>query len=286
DAAAAVDAVVRQLPTAMLTIFWKYAVMLGIFYAFDYREKYRERELRAVQLEARLTDARLNALEMQLHPHFLFNTLHSIAMLNLEDPDDANRMLTRLSELLRTALEHVGAQEITLAEELEFVGRYLEIERLRFRDRLIVTYDIDPALLSAHVPNLVLQPLVENAVRHGVANRTDGGRIDVSARSEGARIVLEVRDDGGGLPPSWRLERDGGIGLTNTRDRLAGLYGDMGGLDLTNEAGGGATARVWLPLRIRDGDDPSDPPAAAAAVPSFAEPDRTGRDASEPGIDR
>ena len=260
-------AVLRQLPTAVMTVFWKYWVLVGIYYAFDYHRKYRERQEHAAALERSLMEARLEALRMQLHPHFLFNTLHTVSMLNFEDPATANRVLSRLSELLRMALDGQGKQEVPLARELEFVRRYLEIEAIRFEDRLRVEFDVPVGLLDARVPNLILQPLVENAVKHGLAPRRTPGRIEVAARRSGDGLVLAVSDDGPGTRPSDRPPdrvpgagsagrdavlpdtRGRGIGLENTRERLDTLYGAAGRLELESSGDGGFRAVVRLPYR-------------------------------------
>ncbi|MGH9752672.1 MAG: histidine kinase [Blastocatellia bacterium] len=176
-----------------------YAVIVVIFYAFDYYRKFRERELRAAQLEGRLAQAELQNLKTQLQPHFLFNTLHAISVLMQENVPAANRMLVRLSELLRMTLDTAGAQQVTLKQEMEFAQRYLEIEQTRFQDRLSVKTVVDPATLDARVPSLLLQPLVENAVRHGIARRAGAGLLEIRAQREEDVLRLQVRDNGPGL---------------------------------------------------------------------------------------
>src|SRR5688500_17966273 len=176
-----------------------YWMVIGLSHVIDYYRKYRERELRASQLEATLTQARLDALRMQLHPHFLFNTLNSISVLMSEDVTAARRMLTRLSDLLRASLETAATHEVSLREELEFLNNYLQIEQTRFHDRLTVRINIDPAVLTANVTNLILQPLVENAIRHGIAPRAQPGVIEISAARENGMVRLKVCDNGAGL---------------------------------------------------------------------------------------
>lgn len=252
-------AVARELPTAVMTVFWKYWVVIGVYYAFDYHRKYLERQEHAAALEQNLVEARLEALQMQLHPHFLFNTLHTVSMLNLEDPRAANRVLSRLGELLRMALEDQSRQEVPLAREMEFIRRYLEIEAARFERRLRPEIDVPADLFDACVPNLILQPLVENAVRHGLTPRAEPGRITVSARRTGDTLTLEVSDDGPGLDAEGRVHGQG-IGLQNTRKRLATLYGNDGQLRLESSSGGGLRAVVRLPYRKRScGESASKP---------------------------
>src|SRR5882672_7930082 len=195
-----------------LLIYW---VIVADSHAFDYYRRYRERELRALELEKRLAQAKLQALQMQLNPHFLFNTLHAISSLMHRDVEVADRMITRLSDLLRYALESTDAQEVPLRQELDFLRRYLEIEQTRFGDRLAVRLEIAPETLDALVPNLLLQPLVENAIRHGIEPRAKPGRIELRARCENGQLKLEVRDNGVGLSPDRKLEE--GVGLSNTR---------------------------------------------------------------------
>ncbi len=179
----------------------------------------------ASQLETKLVEAQLKALQQQLHPHFLFNTLHAISALMHRDVDAADRTLMRLSDLLRLTLENIGQQEVTLQSELEFLSKYLQIEQTRFADRLIVRFDVEPATLDTQVPHLILQPLVENAIKHGVAKKTGPGHIDISARRDGDKLLLEVRDDGVGLSEDALTALQKGIGVSTTRARLQHLFG-------------------------------------------------------------
>ncbi|HEX8274435.1 MAG TPA: histidine kinase [Longimicrobiaceae bacterium] len=225
-----------------------YGVLVGAYFALDYHRRFRERELTASQLEGRLAQAHLQALRTQLHPHFLFNTLNAVSVLVLKgESQSAIRMLSRLSDLLRLTLESGGAQEVTLGEELGFLERYMEIERVRFQDRLTVETRVEPEALGAAVPNLLMQPLVENAVRHGIAERVEPGTIRVAAGRRGARLRLEVSDTGPGFP----ARVVDGIGLSNTRARLERLYGADGRLELGSAPGGGAHVVVEIPFRVR-----------------------------------
>lgn len=219
--------------------------LIGVGHALNFYRRLRERELQAAQLETQLTQAQLAALRMQLQPHFLFNTLHTIAMLNLTDPKAANRMLTRLSDLLRHSLDSAGTQEVPLRQELEFLRRYLEIEQIRFQDRLTVQLDVDPASLDAVVPNLLLQPIVENALRHGVAGQEADARIEIHTIRQNSSLLLRVRDNGPGLPADAEAKQ--GIGLQNTRARLERLYGNEHGFALRN--GAGLTVEIVIPFR-------------------------------------
>jgi two-component system LytT family sensor kinase len=222
-----------------------YVVLVGAWHARDWYARYRDRELRSAQLESRLAQARLEGLRMQLQPHFLFNTLHSISALMHRDVEAADRMLTRLSDLLRLTLESAATPEVPLSQELDFLDAYLEIQQTRFEDRLTIVRDIDPEALDALVPNLLLQPLVENAIRHGVATRAAGGRVEISARRDDGRITLSVRDDGPGLAPGAPQ----GVGLSNTRARLEHLYGDAQSLALADDPAGGVRVTVVAPYR-------------------------------------
>ncbi len=231
--------------------------------AHNYR-RFREREIRASQLEAKLAQAQLEMLKMQLHPHFLFNTLHAISTLIHKDPDAADEMVAQLSDLLRMTLATIGIQEVPLHQELEFLQRYLDIQKTRFQDRLEVVLDIPADTLDARVPNQVLQPIVENAIRHGIDARSGQGLIEIRAHATNHLLELTVRDDGPGLKDGLRdafaamdadegLPREGrGIGLANTRARLRELYGPVSTLSLANHPEGGAIVTLSLPLRRGD----------------------------------
>ena len=228
-----------------------YCVVAGYGHTVNYYRKSQERELRASELETRLAQARLQALQMQLNPHFLFNTLHAISSLMHKNVDAADRMLTRLSDLLRHALESTHTQVVPLRDELEFLGRYLEIEQTRFGPRLAVRYDVAPDTLEAEVPNLILQPLVENAIRHGIEPVAAAGQIELYARREAGMLLLRVWDNGKGLPPGTTL--DEGVGLANTRARLQQLYGAGHRFEAGNCPEGGFAVRVVIPWRAAPG---------------------------------
>jgi signal transduction histidine kinase len=210
---------------------------------------YRDRELRASRLEARLARAQLQALRTQLQPHFLFNTLNSISALMQHDVQAASRMVATLGDLLRASLAADGAQFAPLREELEIVGRYLEIERIRFGDRLAVEVTVDPEALGASVPAFILQPLVENSVRHGVARRRGPGRVEIRAERRDGVLELRVRDDGPGLPGDWQDRAGVGVGLANTRARLDCLYGAGHSLELRSAPAGGVEVTISFPYR-------------------------------------
>jgi signal transduction histidine kinase len=230
-----------------------YLAMVGGVHALDYWRESRQRRLTASRLQTRLAEARLQMLQMQLQPHFLFNTLHAISALMHQDVREADRMLVRLGELLRLSLERVGTQEGTLRRELDFLGPYLDIEQKRLGSRLTVAVEVAPEALEARVPTLLLQPLVENAVRHGVAPRLAPGRVEVHARREGDTLRLWVQDDGPGLPPGGVEALRLGVGLTNTQARLEQLYGAQHQLCLTDAPGGGFCVGLTLPWRTGEG---------------------------------
>ncbi len=227
-------------------------------YAFNYYRRFREGQLRTLQLEAQLSQAQLQALKMQLHPHFLFNTLHSISALLNKDTEAARQMITRLGDFLRLTLENSGSQEVTLQQEMEFLSCYLEIERIRFRNRLVTHMDVAPQLLEARVPNLILQPIVENAIRHGIAPRSSPGLIEIEAKHQNGALRIQVRDNGPGLPKhrtSENLFRKG-LGLSNTETRLERLYGAAHLFDLSNDPDGGLIVTLEIPFH-KDGAAPS-----------------------------
>jgi two-component system LytT family sensor kinase len=229
-------------------IYW---LILLVSYAIDYQQRYREGQVRATRLQAQLAQAQLQALKMQLQPHFLFNTLHSISALIHKNPNAADRMIARLGDFLRQTLENAGAQEVSLQQELEFLKCYLEIERIRFQDRLTIQFDIDPQTLDAKLPNLILQPIVENAIRHGIAPRMNPGRIQIEARRFNGILHVQVTDNGQGLSPgstNGTIVKEG-VGLANTQARLKQLYGDDHRLDLANTTRGGLTVILEIPFR-------------------------------------
>jgi|SRR5579872_1701262 len=213
------------------------ALVLGPAYA-------RSSHIRAARLEAQLAQARLDALKMQLQPHFLFNTLNAISALESENFEMAQRMLARLAEFMRLTLDSTEVQEATLEREIDFLSRYLEIERIRFPERLSVRMDLSPETLPARVPNLILQPIVENAVRHGIAARREAGRIEISSRRRNGSLLLRVSDTGPGLRGEPVAE---GIGLRNTRARLSQLYGNASSLTLEDAPGGGLAVTIEIP---------------------------------------
>ena len=247
-----------------------YAIIVVISHAVDYYQRYREGELRASQ-------AQLQALKMQLHPHFLFNALHSISSLVHTDPDAADKMIARLGDFLRLTLESSAAQEVALRQEIEFLNCYLEIERIRFRDRLTMRIEADPQVLDCRVPNLILQPIVENAIRHGVSQRSAPGHVEVRAARAGSMLRLEVMDNGRGLPEgavAGRGAQGGGVGLANTRARLQQLYGAAYRFELANAPAGGAVVTLEIPLHDGPGARPAPEDAdAALGAPKAARAD-------------
>jgi len=268
--------------TALQYFDWEmmtYWTIVGLSHAVLYYRESKERALRASQLETRLIEAQLNTLQQQLHPHFLFNTLHAISALMHRDVDAADRTLMRLSDLLRMSLENSGQQEIPLHAELDFLAKYLQIEQTRFADRLVVRYDIQPETLETLVPNLILQPLVENSIKHGIAKKAGPGHIDVSARREGDKLLLEVRDDGVGLPDDAFTAFQKGIGVSTTRARLQYLFGADYRFEFHRQSDGLAVV-VGIPWRsavdqILDGAG-APPPSPPHILPGMASLARAG----------
>ena len=216
-----------------------YGGIVAVSQAINYFRKYQEREFRLAQ-------AQLNALRMQLHPHFLFNTLNAIAELVHSDPKTADRSIVSLCELLRFALDSEKSQEVTLKKEIDFLEKYVEIQRTLMRDRLQVRMSIDPETLDARLPNMLLQPLVENAIKHGISPRPEGGNIEVYARRLDGKLYVEITDDGLGMP---EYANGNGLGLVNTRERLRHLYGAAHAFNLSSFPGRGVTIRISLPFR-------------------------------------
>jgi len=229
--------------------FQRYWYVLLITQAIGYYGKYRERELQSSQLEAQLAYAQLEVLKIQLEPHFLFNTLNSIAALTRNDGPAAEHMTLQLADLLRLSLDAVGVHEVPLSRELTFLQKYVDIQQTRFRDRLRVEMDIQPHTRSALVPNLILQPLVENAIRHGIGPRLAPGWIRISTRQVFDELWMEISDNGqglthhrGGIPPE-------GVGLRNTRARLQQLYNHDHRMTLEDQLGGGCVVKIHIPFR-------------------------------------
>ncbi len=240
----------RNLDWALMT----YAAIVGLSYALGYYRESQERALMAAQLETSLVEARLKRLEAELHPHFLFNTLHAVSALVHSNPEAADRMISRLSDLLRLTFDRSGGPAVPLKEELEFLHKYLEIEQIRFQDRLSVEFHIDPEALDAEVPRLILQPLVENSIKHGIAPRSGRGLIEISARREDQGVWIEVRDNGVGLSVNARERFNSGVGLSNTRARLQYMYGDRHRLEFADGHGGLAVQMLIPAQRPQSGD--------------------------------
>jgi two-component system, LytTR family, sensor kinase len=217
--------------------------------ALDYQRRLRDEAVRVAQLQRDLSDAQVQAIKLQVQPHFLFNTLHAVNVLIEKDPAAATRMVTRLGDLLRHTLSRAAVAEVPLGTELDVLRLYLEIEGTRFRDRLTVRIDAPAETLDALVPDLILQPLAENAIRHGIQSDTGAGSVEVTASRAGASLVIEVRDSGQG-PGDAITDR---VGLTTVRGRLARLYGDAHEFSLLAGPAGGSVARIRIPFRTAHG---------------------------------
>jgi signal transduction histidine kinase len=228
----------RDYLTQLDWLLMTYLFLAGLAYALAYRRESESRALDAAHLETRLVEAQLQALQRQLHPHFLFNTLNTISGLMHTNLNAADLMIDRLGDLLRMTLLTSGIQEVTLKEEIDVLRKYLEIEQTRFGDRLGITIQIDPEALDAKVPSLLLQPLVENAVRHGIAPHARPGWITIAARREGSTLKIEIADSGKGLPPDRLVALNSGVGLVNTRARLQHLYPSKHRFTFANVANG------------------------------------------------
>src|SRR5881227_122116 len=218
-------------------------------HALLYYQNFRASELAQSSLKAQLAQAQLRALKMQLHPHFLFNTLHSISSLVLEDPPKANSMIARLGDFLRLTVDNSDQQLVTLKEETEFLRCYLDIEQVRFGDRLTVAFELEPQTLSAQVPHLILQPLVENAIQYAIAPRATRGHINVEAKRLNSLLRLEVRDNGPGIISNSDLFGAEGVGLSNVRARLHQIYGSEFRFELMNSRDGGLAVVMEIPFQ-------------------------------------
>ncbi len=224
------------------SLFTYWIIILSLL-GWDYYNKYRTNELRASKLEAKLALAELDALKMQLHPHFLFNTLHSISTLMQRDVEAADRMLSRLSDLLRISLDNVGKNKITLREELDFLNKYLDIQAIRFKGRLNINMRINDTALDLKVPNLILQPLVENSIKHGVEHMNDESEILISAGIENGNLNITVKDSGPGIDGNYTE----GVGLKNTKARLEQLYGVNFIFSISNADSKGVLVNLKIP---------------------------------------
>lgn len=232
----------------LLVVVCGLAGVLALCMVFQLYQRFQLRQLATAQLQAELTRYQLLSMKAQLQPHFLFNTLNTISVLTTESPEKANRMIVLLSDLLRQTLEVSQSDEVTLRRELELLGAYVEIQKMRFGRRLVVSYDVGSDTLEAKVPNLTLQPLVENAIRHGIAKHRMGGRIGVRASRLDGRLMLQVRDDGPGCSEEQMQERNGnGIGLANTSKRLACIYGNASSMKIERGIPGGTVATIVIP---------------------------------------
>jgi two-component system LytT family sensor kinase len=235
-----------------LLIYW---VIAGGWQAYRYNQSYVSSELRSERLERQFSEARLNVLRMQLNPHFLFNALNTISAQVERDPRLARAMIEHLGDLLRLSLESKDKQEVPLAEEMEFLEHYVAIQKIRFGEHLKIEVAVTPEARTALVPSLFLQPLVENAIRHGVSRRASGGTVKISAARVDGRVKIRVADDGVGLPSGWDLQKSAGLGLSATRERIAGIYPDARSrFEIRNREGGGTEVEVDIPYRVADGE--------------------------------
>lgn len=270
SAEAAVESVIgmvagRIRPEELIAAFYQglpfnvvvYWLVVGVAHGLMFYRRYRQRDAEAAALSARLAQAELQVLKSQLHPHFLFNALNTISALMHRDVKAADRMLARLSDLLRAALDHTSEQEVSLLEELNFLESYIEIESTRLADRLHVQMDVPANVLDARVPHMILQPLVENAIRHGIAPRAAPGTVTIRARGRRSMLDLEVTDDGPGAT-SDTFPNGGGLGLANTRARLQQLYGEQFTFEPKNRVEGGFRVSLSIPFRSIDDAEPEE----------------------------
>ena len=226
-----------------------FSIVIGLYYLIEYYRIYHERELRTAELKALLSQSRLQVLKMQIQPHFLFNTLNGIAALMYEDVDKAHTMLSRLSDLLRIALESTERQEITLQKEITFLKSYLDIQELRFQGRLQINVDTPKETLNALVPNMILQPFVENIFTHGFEPLRNKCKIEISSRIKDNSLILQISDNGPGFPETENIDESSGIGISNTRKRLHQLFGEDFTIEFTNNSNAGMKVTMAIPYR-------------------------------------
>jgi LytS/YehU family sensor histidine kinase len=236
-------------------ILWSWLIYWLIFGArqtFLYYKHYVDSELRLERMERSFSQARLNALRMQLDPHFLFNALNAVSSQVERDPRLARRMIEHLGDLLRLSLESRDRQEVPLVEEMAFLDHYVAIQKIRFGNALHIETCIDPEVKYALVPCFIVQPLVENAIRHGISRRAAGGSVTVTAQRREAQVEIRIADDGVGLPPEWSLETSAGLGLSVTRERITTLHNGASNFSVTRRPTGGTEVEILLPLRSSD----------------------------------
>lgn len=243
------DALLTDLFSGIEYYLLVYFSLVAVIHALASYKKLRDREVESSRLEAQLALAHLEVLKTQLHPHFLFNTLNAISSLMHRDVDAADRMISMLSDLLRLSLDNDNRHQVSLREELEFLDRYLAIEKIRFRDRLDVAIEVHDSCWDAMVPRLILQPLVENSIRHGIALRSAAGKVTIRAQQQDGGLAMSVWDDGPGIPRRPEEVRFG-VGLSNTLARLQQTYGEAHRFDLHNVPSGGFEVSLWVPFEV------------------------------------
>jgi sensor histidine kinase YesM len=232
----------------MFDSYLMYWMIVAVIFTFDYYRKFNENRLIASQLQSKLSLTELNMLKMQIHPHFLFNTLNTISALVHKNPDDADKMISRLSDLLRTSLDYSGKHLVTLKEETEFLNLYLEIQKVRFKERLDVVINLDPASLDILVPAIILQPLVENSIKHVLEKTKDVCEIKISSSVNNNILTIKVVDNGPGIPAANDISKDG-VGLSNVKSRLSQIYNNDQSLKIKNLEDGGLIVSIEIPTQ-------------------------------------
>lgn len=232
----------------MFDSYLMYWMIVAVIFTFDYYRKFNENRLIASQLQSKLSLAELNMLKMQIHPHFLFNTLNTISALVHKNPDDADKMISRLSDLLRTSLDYSGKHFVTLREEIEFLNLYLEIQKVRFKERLKVNINLDPASLEIQVPAIILQPIVENSIKHVLEKTKDVCEIKISSSVNNNILALEVTDNGPGILENNYINKEG-VGLSNVKSRLSQIYNNDQSLKIKNLQEGGLLVSIEIPIQ-------------------------------------